>query len=317
MLTAAAALGGGVYISFFGVPGAGPSHKAAAKPGPVATATDAPPVVLPPSDPRALRALTTEQAETFNAGIPLSTLPNPSARPFILSKAPNPAAVQDAARSLECLTAAIYYEAASESDDGQRAVAQVVLNRVRHPTFPHTVCGVVYEGHERRTGCQFSFTCDGSLARVPVPRLWAHAQAIAQQALNGHVYAPVGWATHYHTYQVAPYWATSLVKLAQVGAHIFYRWQGRWGEPRAFTAAYAGGEALGTDTLPLVTDPMEGPPSLISHLERPVLSNGPDNGVQELAPGQIQSRRQIGLADRPVLGALPDTPTAQASADAR
>ena len=72
----------------------------------------------------------------------------------------------DRARALECLTAAIYYEAASESDDGQRAVAQVVLNRVRHPAFPGTVCGTVYQGSER-AGCQFSFACDGAMARAP------------------------------------------------------------------------------------------------------------------------------------------------------
>src|SRR6476660_5886742 len=65
-------------------------------------------------------------------------------------------------RSLQCLTQAIYYEARNQSDDGERAVAQVVLNRVRHPAFPNTVCGVVYQGAVRPGGgCQFTFTCDG------------------------------------------------------------------------------------------------------------------------------------------------------------
>src|SRR5690606_37364832 len=85
----------------------------------------------------------------------------------------------DMGRALECLTAAIYYEAASESDDGQRAVAQVILNRVRHPAFPNSVCGVVYQGSERATGCQFSFSCDGAMARKPSTTGWARAQRIA------------------------------------------------------------------------------------------------------------------------------------------
>jgi spore germination cell wall hydrolase CwlJ-like protein len=75
----------------------------------------------------------------------------------------------------DCLTAAIYYEAASEPDDGQRAVAQVVLNRVAHPAYPKTVCGVVYQGSERGTGCQFTFTCDGALARKPSRYFWDRA----------------------------------------------------------------------------------------------------------------------------------------------
>jgi len=93
----------------------------------------------------------------------------------------------DRTRAQQCLTAAIYYEAASESEAGQRAVAQVVLNRVAHPAYPNTVCGVVYEGSERSTGCQFSFTCDGSLARRPSQLFWDRAKTVARQALAGAV----------------------------------------------------------------------------------------------------------------------------------
>ncbi|MCX7863759.1 MAG: cell wall hydrolase, partial [Novosphingobium sp.] len=93
----------------------------------------------------------------------------------------------DRTRAEQCLAAAIYYEAASESDAGQRAVAQVVLNRVAHPAYPNSVCGVVYQGSERSTGCQFSFTCDGSLARKPSPLFWNRALTIAREALSGHV----------------------------------------------------------------------------------------------------------------------------------
>ena len=101
----------------------------------------------------------------------------------------------DKARALDCLAKAVYYEAASESEGGQRAVAQVVLNRVAHPAYPKTVCGVVYQGSQRRTGCQFSFTCDGSLARKPSATYWARALAVSRRALSGQVYAPVGLAT--------------------------------------------------------------------------------------------------------------------------
>ena len=155
----------------------------------------------------------------------------------------NGATGMDLARATECLTDAIYYEAASEPDAGQRAVAQVVLNRVRHPAFPATVCGVVYQGSERR-GCQFSFACDGAMARVPARAAWARAGRVAAAALAGYVYAPVGLATHYHTYAVTPAWNRTLVMTDVEGAHFFHRWKGYWGTAAAFTQAYRGGEPV-------------------------------------------------------------------------
>lgn len=148
----------------------------------------------------------------------------------------------DRSRAVQCLTAAIYYEAASEPDAGQRAVAQVVLNRVAHPAYPNTVCGVVYQGSERSTGCQFSFTCDGALARVPNRLFWERAAAVAREALSGYVYSPVGLATHYHTVAVHPYWAPSLNFLGTIGAHRFYSFRGPAGRSATFNFAYAGGE---------------------------------------------------------------------------
>lgn len=186
----------------------------------------------------ALRPIDPQDAKAVNAALPIPDLPNPAARPFVLAAA----GAADRARSLDCLTAAIYYEAATEPEDGQRAVAQVVLNRVRHPAYPSTVCGVVFEGAQRTTGCQFSFTCDGSLRRTPMRSYWERARRIAWEALNGTVYAPVGWATHYHTNWVFPYWAPTLTKAANVGTHIFYRWQGGWGRPPAFASRYRGAE---------------------------------------------------------------------------
>jgi hypothetical protein len=150
--------------------------------------------------------------------------------------------VTDRMRAQQCLTMAIYYEAASEADAGQRAVAQVVLNRVAHPAYPDTVCGVVFQGSERRTGCQFSFTCDGALARKPARMWWDRAADVARAALSGAVYAPVGLATHYHTVQIHPYWADSLDQVGTIGAHRFYRWRGATGRRAAFSDAYFGGE---------------------------------------------------------------------------
>ena len=147
------------------------------------------------------------------------------------------------ARAQQCLAQAVWYEAASESEAGQRAVAQVVLNRVAHPAWPDSVCGVVYQGSERKTGCQFTFTCDGSLARRPGGASWARAQRIAAEALAGSVYAPVGHATHYHTLWVNPVWAASLDHIGTIGAHRFYRLRGSAGEKSAFSMAYTGVES--------------------------------------------------------------------------
>lgn len=148
----------------------------------------------------------------------------------------------DKARALQCMTSAVYYEAASEANAGQRAVAQVVLNRVAHPSYPNSVCGVVFQGSERRTGCQFSFTCDGSLNRKPGAGAWSRAQSIAQRALAGSVFDAVGLATHYHTVWIYPYWAPSLDHIGTIGAHRFYRWKGLAGKPAAFRSKYAGKE---------------------------------------------------------------------------
>ena len=185
-----------------------------------------------------LKQIAPVDAIAWNAAFPVSNASNPAARPFLLGSSGE----ADRARSLDCLTAAIYYEAALEPRDGQRAVAQVILNRVRHPAYPATVCGVVFEGSRRMTGCQFTFSCDGSLRRGPMAPYWQQAREVAEDALGGYVYAPVGWSTHYHANYVVPYWASSLVKAATIGNHIFYRWRGGWGRPPAFLNRYAGVE---------------------------------------------------------------------------
>ena len=192
---------------------------------------------LPPPD--LYRPITPEEALKKNAERAFSSRPDTAASPFNL-KADK--ATRD--RALECLTQAIYYEAASEGAEGQRAVAQIVLNRMRHPAYPASICGVVYQGSERTTGCQFTFTCDGSLGRLPVPSLWNQARRIASEALGGKVFASVGHATHYHADYVLPYWADSLDKSFQVGRHIFYRLKGGLGASRTFHQRHAGSEPI-------------------------------------------------------------------------
>jgi spore germination cell wall hydrolase CwlJ-like protein len=205
----------------------------------------------PAPPPMILRQVAPDQALKLNAAIPVSVGANPAAAPFVFKG--NAAA---RAQALNCLASAVYYEAGNQDEDGERAVAQVVLNRVRHPAFPGSVCGVVYEGSTRATGCQFTFTCDGSLHRQPDSEGWRRALRIADAALSGDVYASIGWATHYHADYVVPYWASTMAKNAVIGAHLFYRWPGNWGQPAVFTRAYSGHEpnadALRTAALAVV-----------------------------------------------------------------
>jgi spore germination cell wall hydrolase CwlJ-like protein len=123
-----------------------------------------------------------------------------------------------------CLTTAIYFEARGESVKGQRAVGEVILARTRQPGRPKSVCGVVYEGSHRSTGCQFSFTCDGIADVVRNSAAWARAKRVAALVLSSSGRKKVSrGATHYHATSVRPYWASSMVKVARIGSHIFYR----------------------------------------------------------------------------------------------
>lgn len=174
----------------------------------------------------------------------------------VAAHAQSPLPIGDAAgraRALQCLATAIEYEAGNESLDGQRAVAQVIMNRLRHPAYPKTVCGVVFQGSTRQTGCQFTFTCDGSLARPPLARTTVIALAIAESALDGTLPPTVGGATHYHANYVSPYWAPSLVKIGEIGAHIFYRLPGSPDAP-------ASAQALGLSEEPSIAALSSPPP---------------------------------------------------------
>jgi spore germination cell wall hydrolase CwlJ-like protein len=192
---------------------------------------------LPPVEPVKFVDLPPEDARAFNETVPFSTLPNPAARAFRFA-----GAAEDRERARDCLAAGVLYEAGDDAT-GERAVAQVVLNRLRHPAFPKTVCGVVFEGAERTTGCQFTFTCDRAMTRwTPSEAAWKRAREVATLALSGSVYRPVGHATHYHTDWVVPYWQSSLDKVARVGTHLFFRWSGWWGTPPAFSRQVTVGE---------------------------------------------------------------------------
>ncbi|MBX7495472.1 cell wall hydrolase [Qipengyuania sp. 6B39] len=190
----------------------------------------------PEEDSTVLSLLDPEEAKLRNAAIPVAEDALSPTTPFAFR-----GSSADRTRARDCLALAAIAEAGS-GDADQRAVMQVVLNRTRHPAFANTVCGVVFEGSQRPTGCQFTFTCDGSLARSYSAELWRAARARADDALGGYVHKPVGTATHYHADYVYPYWSSSLDKVATIGPHLFFRWKGGWGTARALTSRYRGGE---------------------------------------------------------------------------
>ena len=203
-----------------------------ARPHPVAPPAD----IVPEAPPMVLAPVTEDDARAQNAKIALITKGFVAARPFTY------AGNGDAkARARDCLAAAMIYEAGDDAK-GQQAVGQVVINRARHPAFPKSICGVVFQGSERATGCQFTFTCDGALNRRYSDAAWQRARNNADLMLSGGTYPSVGLATHYHTDWVRPYWSDSLEKIAIVDTHLFFRWPGYWGTPGAFRGAVSGSD---------------------------------------------------------------------------
>ncbi|MEK1851079.1 MAG: cell wall hydrolase [Phyllobacterium sp.] len=127
----------------------------------------------------------------------------------------------------KCLATAIYFEARSESVKGQAAVAQVVLNRVRNPAYPKTICKVVYQNDDWINRCQFSFACEGRKLHVTEPKQWIVAQEIAMAVTSGRIFLPeIGSATHYHAVYVRANWAHTMKRIDKIGQHIFYRTYG-------------------------------------------------------------------------------------------
>lgn len=209
--------------------------------GPASYSVRLPPVAPPATTvpevlPMELAPVTEDDARAANAKIPLITKGVVAARPFVYA-----GDADNRGRARDCLAAAMLYEA-GDDNLGQRAVGQVIVNRARHPAFPKSICGVVFQGSERVTGCQFTFTCDGALNRRYSDAAWTRAQVNAEIVLAGGVDPRVGLATHYHTDWVRPYWSDSLEKIAIVDTHLFFRWPGYWGTPGAFRGAISGVE---------------------------------------------------------------------------
>ena len=281
---------------------------------------DAPRPFNPAVDPMQLlqsAALGTGPVTRGSADLMTAEIASSFARPEAFVYSPGPAAAAyvfrgrnatDTLRASLCLTAAIYYEAANEPDEGQRAVAQVVLNRVRHPAWPDTVCDVVYQGTERPgTLCQFTFGCDGAMARAPSLSGWVRARRVAQAALAGYVHAPAGLATNYHTLAVAPSWGKTLTPVGIYGAHIFYRLPGGAGAPRAFYDSYRGNEptpgprakiGIATDPLVFATAGGAMPQSLTGTQQ----VSGPGT-----SPVTTEPPANIAVDRRYVAGALPES----------
>ena len=156
-------------------------------------------------------------------------------------------------RERHCLATAIYFEARGEPLKGQIAVSQVILNRVRSPKFPQTICGVVYQGQHRK-GCQFSFTCDGHSDNPRDKALWARAQELSKSFMAGEHWLPeVGYSTFYHADYVRPRWSYRMNKIDKIGRHIFYKKRGE--QPYMVEAALDGetgtdADAEGVEDLP-------------------------------------------------------------------
>jgi spore germination cell wall hydrolase CwlJ-like protein len=221
----------------------------------------------------------------------VSTGAKPAPIPVSLPQ-PAPPVAAEVARgqgALDCLTDAVYYEARGESDRGQAAVAQVVLNRVRRGGFPKSVCGVVFQGAAAHS-CQFSFACDGAMRNGREQAAWRRSRVVAQRALDGFVMQEVGDATNFHVARLGQIWGSGLVKVAQVGAHVFYRLTGHG----TFTAHASGGGSndLPDDVTAIPADGGDQQPSLIlasAVTVKPMGQGGPVGPVSEPASAPTTS----------------------------
>lgn len=237
-----------------------------------------PATAVPPLLEQRNLAIPPETAREMNAARPFDDSNVKPARPFQTL-----ADIVSQERAVSCLAAAAWYEAGDDAV-GERSVIQTVLNRVRHPAFPSTICGVVFQGQERQTGCQFTFTCDGALQRIPSDAAWQRAISISRAMLSGEVFASIGYSTHYHTDWVVPYWGPSLAKVAKVRTHIFYRWPGFWGTRAAFNQSVQSVEPIipalahlseahlpAADASLASVEPTASPSAAAAYVEKPVM----------------------------------------------
>lgn len=235
-----------------------------------------------------LQPFNVARAKLMNAATPFAKDFGPTARPFLLS-----GSELSRQRAVDCLASAMLYEAGTDSR-GQQAVGQVILNRVRNSAFPASVCGVIFQGSERSTGCQFTFTCDGAMRRIPSPQAFLHAQMEARALLGGAVDPEVGLATHYHTDWVRPYWSGVMDKIAQVDTHLFFRWPGQQGRSGYQVSRYAGEEP----SIPMLSR-LSSAHGAVPVLQTDLVSL---NAVVE-APTMLGLRAAKGLADNAQLAA--------------
>lgn len=223
--------------------------EAAMEPPPAFADSEPPIAVAPAPMPASADADPLPVSLPMSTAIPLDTVPMPRPAPGVPPPPPpSPAErlhLEGAARAKaeRCLADAIYFEARGESERGQEAVAQVVMNRVFTRFYPHDVCGVVYQNANRHRACQFSFACSGKRMQIDERDAWALANRIAKQTLDGKLYVPaVGTSTHYHAVYVHPNWVREMRKIAHYGIHDFYRpiaWGNGADEPVWSTAALA------------------------------------------------------------------------------
>lgn len=215
--------------------------------------------------------------------------------PGVSISAPDP-------RDVDCLASAISYEAGNEPVEGQEAVAKVVLNRLHAPDFPKTVCGVIFQGSNRRTGCQFTFTCDGSLLRPRSARSLAAARVVAERVLRGEGGATIGDAINYHADYVSPVWSRSLSRVTKIGAHIFYRRPGGIGVSPGDSMAYI--PATGTHAAPV--------PGTFAPWSLPTLAISRTGSVRAIGAPSVAPADQIGarLDSRQRDDQLPPSPGA-------
>ena len=196
----------------------------------IAIAAVDPSAVAPaPDNTAALNAI--DSAAAPDPAVPLpASLPRQLAyaranEPVTVFEAPLPVS-KYAAKEIDCLATAIYFESRGESYRGQTAVAQVVMNRLRHPLYPKTICAVVYQNANMHNACQFSFACDGIPETIYDKKSWNQAMDIAGQVSSGSLYLPeVANATHYHATYVYPDWAPRLKRVTKIGMHIFYKFK--------------------------------------------------------------------------------------------
>lgn len=260
-------------------------------------------VALPSSDPLA-------SGGEFGRDIGALIDPGPAASAFFVA-----GSMSSQARAQECLSQAVYYEAGTEGEAAQRAVAQVILNRVAHPKWPGSVCGVAYEKSARGSVCEFGFACDGSLARKPAGSGWTRAQDVARDALAGKVYAPIGLATHYHTRWDTPHWAANLSPIGTVGAHRFYRALGAEGEKSAFTGTYSGIEPRVGGRIPPA--PASTPRRAGGVPSRTIPRVGPSRPSSRPSRAAVTGNASPGTPPTPAPAAVPAPPPLPRSGDVK